>query len=121
MELISILPREINREKAMKKNTGKEMIIILMLLILILLCLVGFVFIRQDQKKQLGQIEKLEEEIQVLEDKRAHTVYDREELEMKYDRTEEETENTVEEQTADAPSPDEGVQTPANIDADYGQ
>ena len=93
MESISILPREISKGKAMKKNTGNEMIIILMLLILILLCLVGFVFLRQDQKKQLGQIEKLEEEIQVLEDKRAHTIFDREELEMKYGGTEEGTEN----------------------------
>ena len=123
MELISILPREISKGKAMEKNTGKEMIIILMMLILILLCLVGFVFIRQDQKKQLGKIEKLEEEIQALEDKRAHTVFDREELEMKYGGTEEEAENTEEGQAAEgdqgegAPSPVEGAQTPAGIDA----
>lgn len=100
----------------MNKNTGKEMIIILMLLILILLCLVGFVFLRQDQKKQSGQIEKLEEEIQVLKDKKAHTVYDREDLEMKYGVIEEEAEDNEEERTAEE-NPGEEVRNPAGISA----
>ncbi len=105
----------------MKKNTGREMILILILLILILLCLVGFVFLQQDQKKRLGQIKDLKEEIQVLEEKRAQMIYDREELEMKQDETvdnvEEGAEQAAENTEAESPSPDGEVPAPVNIDA----
>lgn len=80
----------------MKKNTGREMILILILLILILLCLVGFVFLQQDQKKRLGQIKDLKEEIQLLEEKRMQMIYDREELEMKQDEIADNVEDNAE-------------------------
>lgn len=109
----------------MKKNTGREMILILVLLILVLLCLIGFVFLQQDQKKQSGRIKDLKEEIQVLEGKRAQMIYDREELEMKQDAAGEDAENSAEdskEQTSEesvegeSALPDEGTQAAVNID-----